>query len=150
MGIAVLFLVLGALWLLQLGLAYLQARRFMARVRRLRRAGTVAIGVAGTRLRGRAYVALAAGPDGLVTGALALRGATVLADARPVPALLGRSTAELAAGDPAVPGNDLPVPARVLEAAHEAALHFHPQLRRPIQSAGASKRQRQRGKEAGT
>lgn len=148
MGIAVLFLVLGALWLLQLGLAYLQARRFMGRVRGLRRAGTVAIGVAGTRLRGRAYVALAAGPDGLVSGALALRGATVFANARPVPALLGRSTAELAAGDPAVPGNDLP--ARVLEAAHEAALHFHPQLRRPIESAGASKRQRQRGKEAGT
>jgi len=57
MGIAVLFLVLGVVWLVQLGLAYLQARRFMARVRALRRSGTVAVGLAGTRYRGRAYVA---------------------------------------------------------------------------------------------
>ncbi len=142
MGIAVLFLALGLVWLAQLGLACLQARRFMARVRLLRRSGTVAIGVAGTRVRGRAYVALASGPDGLVTGALTLRGATVFANARTVPALVGRTTTELAGTTATVAGKDLP--ARVLEAAHEAALHLHPQLRRE------SAVPRQRSKEAGT
>jgi DNA-binding transcriptional regulator of glucitol operon len=120
MGIGRFFLLLGALWLLQLVLAYRQAQGFMARVRALRRFGDVVIGASGRRLRGRAYVALAVGPDDRVTAAEALRGVTVFAHARPVPMLLNRSATELAAGA-AVPS----IPARVLAAAQSAASSLH-------------------------
>ena len=120
-GVGAIFLLLAVLWLLQLGLAYQQARRFMARARALRRQGRVSIGASPRRLRGRAYVVVAVGPDGRVTAAEVLRGITVFANARPEPALVGLPAAELAAGRP-VPG----LPPRVLAAAHSAAAAMHP------------------------
>jgi len=90
MGIGWIFLLLGGLWLLQLVLAYQQAQRFMARARKLRRHGKVSIGASPRKVRGRAYVVVAVGPDDRVTAAEALRGVTVFANARPVPALVGR------------------------------------------------------------
>ena len=122
MGVAWLFLLLGAVWLIQLVLAHRQARGFMARARALRRLGTVAIGASPRRLRGRAYVVLAVGPHDRVTAAEALRGVTVFATARPVPALLDLAATALAAGT-AVPG----LHPRVLAAAHSAAAAFHPE-----------------------
>ena len=122
MGIGWLFLLLGGLWLLQLVLAYQQAQRFMARARRLRRHGKVSIGASPRKVRGRAYVVVAVGPDDRVTAAEALRGITVFANARPVPALVGLPAAELAAGAP-VPD----LPPRVQAAARSAAAALHPQ-----------------------
>jgi DNA-binding transcriptional regulator of glucitol operon len=121
MGVGATFLLLGALWVLQLFLAYQQAQRFMRRARVLRRHGTVSIGASPRKLRGRAFVALAVGPDGRVTAAEALQGVTVFANARPVPALVGLPAAELAAAEP-VDG----LPPRVLSAARSAAAVTHP------------------------
>jgi DNA-binding transcriptional regulator of glucitol operon len=121
MGVGAIFLLLGVLWLLQLVLAYQQAQRFMKRSRALRRQGRVAIGASRRQLRGRAYVVVAVGPDDLVTAAEALRGVTVFANARPVPALVGLPAAALAGGAP-VPG----LTPRVLAAAHSAAAAIHP------------------------
>ena len=123
MGIGWLFLLLAVLWLLQLGLAYQQAQGFMARARALRRLGRVSIGASPRRLRGRAYVVVAVGPDDRHTAAEALWGITVFANPRPVPALVGRSAAELAAGAP-VPD----LPPRVAVAAQSAAAALHPDL----------------------
>jgi DNA-binding transcriptional regulator of glucitol operon len=121
MGIGWIFLTLAVLWLLQLALAYQQAQRFMARARRLRRHGKVSIGASRRQLRGRAYVVVAVGPDDRLTAAEALRGLTVFANARPVPALVGLPAVELAAGAE-VPG----LSPRVLAAAHSAAAALHP------------------------
>ena len=77
---------LGALWLLQLLLAWHQAQRFMRRARALRRRRGVDRRLP-RECRG-AYVALAVGPDDRVT-AEALRGLTVFANAKPVPDLVG-------------------------------------------------------------
>ena len=121
MGIGVTFILLGLLWLLQLVLAYQQAQRFMRRARVLRRQGRVSIGASRRQVRGRAYVAMAVGPDDRVTAAEALRGLTVFANARPVPALVGLPAAGLAAGAP-VPG----LTPRVLAAAQSAAAVIHP------------------------
>jgi DNA-binding transcriptional regulator of glucitol operon len=121
LGVGAFFLLLAVLWLLQLALAYQQARRFMARARALRRRGRLAIGASPRRLRGRAYVVVAVGPDDRVTAAEALSGVTVFADARAAPALVGLSAAELAGGMD-VPG----LPPRVLAAAHSAAAAIHP------------------------
>src|SRR5215207_3850549 len=97
MGFGWFFILLGVLWLLQLLLAYQQAQRFMARSRALRRRGRVSIGASPRRVRGRAYVVIAVGPDDRITAAEALSGITVFANARPVPALLGLRAAVLAA-----------------------------------------------------
>jgi DNA-binding transcriptional regulator of glucitol operon len=127
MGYGWMFLLIGVLWLLQLVLAYLQARRFMARARALRRLGRVSIGASPRLIRGRAYVVVAVGPDDRVTAAEALRGITVFANARPAPALVGLPAAELAAGAP-VPE----LAPRVLAAAHSAAAALHPKVREGV------------------
>jgi DNA-binding transcriptional regulator of glucitol operon len=131
MGVGAIFLLLGLLWVLQLVLAYQQAQRFMRRARVLRRQGRVSIGASPRQFRGRAYVALAVGPDDRVVAAEALHGITVFANARPVPALLGLSAAELAAGAP-VPS----LPPRVLAAAQSAAAIIHPHVREGVGSSG--------------
>jgi DNA-binding transcriptional regulator of glucitol operon len=131
MGVGAIFLLLGLLWVLQLGLAYQQARRFMTRARALRRQGRVSIGASRRQLRGRAYVVVAVGPDDRVAAAEALRGITVFANARPVPALIGLPAAELAGGAP-VPG----LTPRVLAAAHSAAAAIHPRVREGVGSGG--------------
>lgn len=122
MGFGWFFLLIGVLWAVQLALAYLQARRFMARARALRRQGRVSIGASPRRIRGRAFVVVAVGPDDRVTAAEALQGVTVFANARPVPALVGLPAAELAAGAP-VPE----LAPRVLAAARSAAAALHPE-----------------------
>jgi DNA-binding transcriptional regulator of glucitol operon len=121
MAVGRLFLLLGVLWLLQLVLAYQQAQRFMARARALRRQGRVVIGASRRQLRGRAYVVVAVGPDDRLTAAESLRGLTVFANARPVPALIGLPAVELAAGAQ-VPD----LAPRVLAAAQSAAAALHP------------------------
>jgi DNA-binding transcriptional regulator of glucitol operon len=121
LGVGAIFLLIAVLWLLQLGLAYQQARRFMARARALRRQGRVAIGASPRQLRGRAYVVLAVGPDDRVTAAEVLQGITVFANARPEPALLGLPAADLATG--------MPLPdlgPKVAAAAQSAAAAIHP------------------------
>ena len=122
MGFGWVFLLIGVLWAVQLALAYLQARRFMARARALRRQGRVSIGASPRRIRGRAFVVVAVEPDDRVTAAEALQGITVFANARPVPALVGLPAVELAAGAE-VAG----LPPRVLAAAHSAAAALHPE-----------------------
>jgi DNA-binding transcriptional regulator of glucitol operon len=142
MGVGWVFLTLGALWLLQLVLAYQQAQRFMARTRALRRFGRLSIGASPRKIGGRAYVALAVGSDDRVTAAEALRGITVFANARPVPALVGLPAVELAAGTQ-VPD----LPPRVLAAARNAAAFLHPEHAGAPEPTGrrSPRRRRSRG-----
>jgi glucitol operon activator protein len=131
MGVGAIFVLLGLLWALQLFLAYQQAQRFMRRARVLRRLGRVSIGASRRQFRGRAYVVVAVGPDDRVTAAEALRGVTVFAHPKPVPALMGLPAAELAAGAE-VPG----LHPKVLAAAQSAAATIHPQVREGVGSSG--------------
>jgi glucitol operon activator protein len=131
MGVGAIFVLLGLLWALQLFLAYQQAQRFMRRARVLRRLGRVSIGASRRQFRGRAYVVVAVGPDDRVTAAEALRGVTVFANPKPVPALIGLPAAELAAGAE-VPG----LHPKVLAAAQSAAATIHPQVREGVGSSG--------------
>jgi len=141
MGIGWLFLTIGVLWALQLLLSYQQARAFMARARALRRKGRVSIGASPRRLRGRAFVIVAVGPDDRITAAEVLRGVTVFANAKPEPALVGLRTADLAAGAE-VPG----LAPTVQTAAQQAAAFVHrgrapsgqrpPHVREGVESVG--------------
>ena len=123
MTLLVTFLGLGVLWAAQLLLTWQQVSTFMAEVRRLRALGTTATGVAGRRYRGgRAYVSLAATADGVVAEAVVLRGRTVGARPRRLPALVGLPLASLVrTDDDAVPAATAGLRRNVAAAAAEAA-----------------------------
>jgi DNA-binding transcriptional regulator of glucitol operon len=115
-GWAIIIVAVAAGWVLQLGMAWRQARRFSAAVSGLRRStgDKVSVGMGKRRLR-KAYVAIAT--DGsTVTKALVLRGMTTFAQAVPEPALAGQRLRELAEGR--VPDG---LPAPVVAAATQAA-----------------------------
>lgn len=94
-----------------------QGRAFTAATRQLREHGAVAIGQGGRRYRGgRAYVALASDPAGVVTEAIVLRGWTTFARAEPLPAVRGKRLSRLAGS-----GDLPPLRPNEREAAREAA-----------------------------
>ncbi|MDQ6662297.1 MAG: transcriptional regulator GutM [Chloroflexota bacterium] len=106
-------------WLVQLALAYRQARVFYRRISSLRKLGQCATGVAGGRYRGRVYVVLVVHPlTREVMRAEQLSGLTVFAALKPVPQLEGRSLDELI--DPEAPPI-AGVSQRLREAARSAA-----------------------------
>ena len=107
------------LWLVQLALAYRQARLFYKRSSILRKRGLSATGLAGGRYRGRAYVVLVVHPrTHKVIVAEVLRGLTVFARLKPVVQLEGRSLEELANPEtPPIEG----ISPKVQEATHMAA-----------------------------
>lgn len=95
----IFFVAFALLWGLQLYGTAKQGQQFMREVGRLRReaGGETAIGASSmSRLRRRSYIAIAAGDDDRVTGAVELGGLTVFARARPVEELVGRPLRELA------------------------------------------------------
>lgn len=106
-------------WLVQLALAYRQARLFYKRISSLRKLGRCATGLAGSRYRGRVYVVLVAHPPTRkVIRAEQLQGLTVFARLRTVPQLVGRSLEELIEPDaPAIEG----ISQKVQSAARSAA-----------------------------
>ena len=121
MAMGTFFVCLAAAWVAQIYLAFKQAKEFMARVRAVRAHGKAAVGSAGNRYKGRAYVVMAIDEGDTVTAAESLRGATVFARSKPRPELVGRKAADLAAG------RDLPeLPARVRQAVVATAAMFHP------------------------
>src|SRR4051794_11263314 len=98
MEASTIFLFLAAAWMAQMVFAWWQAQVFMKHVKVLRRKGKVSIGSSGGRMRGRAYVARAVGPEARVTAAEGLRGSTIFARPKPIPALTGRVVTEIAEG----------------------------------------------------
>jgi glucitol operon activator protein len=99
-GWALLVGLLAVMWALQMYLAYRQAKAFMSEVRGLRKLGRTAIGVSSqSRLKRRAYVALAVDPDERVVEAVKISGLTVWARPRKVADLRGRSLDELTTED---------------------------------------------------
>jgi glucitol operon activator protein len=122
-----LLLVIAAMWASQLALAYLQAKKFQADLRSLRKSGTVAVGMGGKRYRGgRAFVALAADESGVIVDGLVLRGLTVFAKSRPLHAYKGFSLDEVISGTRDVENE----PKKVKEAAVMSAQHIQDHLTR--------------------
>ena len=106
-------------WLVQLALAYRQARLFYKRMNRLRKLGRCATGLSGGKYRGRVYVVLVANPvTSTIIKAEILSGLTVFAGIKPVPQLEGYTlNALLATPAPTIAG----VNSYVIEAARSAA-----------------------------
>ena len=113
-----LFIILAAMWLIQLGLAFRQAKIFEKDLKGLRKLGTVATGMGGRRYRGgRAFVALAADDAGIVKTGLVLKGFTTFTNSKPITQYTGFSLDEIISGN-RVASN---VPTKVSEAAVMAA-----------------------------
>lgn len=91
----VIFTFLIVLWIAQFGMAYLQMKRFYARLKEVRRGGLTAVGLAGTKYSGRAYAVLTVDDAGEVVAAEQFSGWTVFARLRPVPAICGMSVADV-------------------------------------------------------
>ncbi len=106
-------------WLVQLALAYRQARLFYKRMNGLRKLGRCATGLSGGKYRGRVYVVLVADPaTSTIIKAEKLSGLTVFAGIKPVPQLVGYTLdALLATPAPTIAG----VNSYVIEAARSAA-----------------------------
>lgn len=98
-----LFLILGALWVIQFGLAYRQMRHFYQRMITLRRSGLTAIGLSGNRYWGRAYAVLTIDEDGRIIHAEQFSGWTVFAQLRSMPPLIGMSLQELLNNEASLP-----------------------------------------------
>ncbi len=116
------------LWLVQLALAYRQARHFYKRISSLRSRGPSSTGLAGGRYRGRVYVVLVVHPTThKVIVAEELRGLTVFAKLKPVAQLVGCSLDELANPDtPLIKG----ISPKVQEATRVAAEAIQKSLNR--------------------
>lgn len=125
-----ILLVIAVMWALQLVLAYMQAKRFQADLRALRKLGTVAVGMGGRRYRGgRAFVALSADKNLLVVDGLVLRGFTVFAKSKTLNEYKGFSLDDIISGN-RVGVND---PNKVREAAIMSAQHIKDYLARSEQ-----------------
>lgn len=95
-----LLLVIAAMWVAQLAMAYLQAKRFQADLKALRMQGTCAVGMGGRRYRGgRAFVALTVNENELVVDALVLKGLTVFAKSRKLNSYIGFSLDDIISGN---------------------------------------------------
>ena len=107
------------MWLVQLALAYRQARTFYMRISSLRKLGRCATGLSGGKYRGRVYVVLVVHPvTRVIIKAEQLRGLTVFASMKPIPQLEGLSLdALLTTPAPSIQGVKL----HAIEAAHSAA-----------------------------
>lgn len=94
-----IFLVIAAMWVLQLYYAAKQSMRFSKSLREVRALGRTAVGIGGFRYRGgRAFVALSE-KDGIVVGAKVLVGLTVFASPADCPQLVGKPLTALANGE---------------------------------------------------
>lgn len=115
-------------WLVQMYLTYQQSMAFNDQVRKLRRSGTVSVGVAGKRYRGgRAFVAVAIDDAQIVRDAMTLSGWTTFARGRHLPGLVGAKANQIK-GDRDYPG----VTRQQREAARQAVTLLHQERRRPV------------------
>ena len=95
-----LLLVIAAMWVSQLFMAFMQARRFQADLKGLRMQGTSAVGMGGKRYRGgRAFVALTADDEGIVKDGLVLKGFTVFANSKKLTNYIGFSLDDIISGN---------------------------------------------------
>ncbi|GAA5135190.1 hypothetical protein GCM10023339_72800 [Alloalcanivorax gelatiniphagus] len=93
----IIIVALVAGWLVQIFFTYRQSMAFNDEVRKLRRTGTVSVGVGGNRYKGRrSFVAIAVDDAGVVRDAISLGGLTTFARAKPLPGLFDLKVSVLA------------------------------------------------------
>jgi DNA-binding transcriptional regulator of glucitol operon len=94
-NIAVIFILLVIMWMMQFGFTYIQMQKFYKRLKIIRQDGLTAVGMEGGRYKGRAYGVLTVGKDNTVIHAEKMSGWTNFAGLRPVPELVGMTLDEI-------------------------------------------------------
>ena len=94
-NLAVIFILLVVMWILQFGFTYLQMQKFYKRLKIIRQDGLTAIGMEGGRYKGRAYGVLTVGKDNKIIHAEKMSGWTNFAGLKPVPELVGMTLDEV-------------------------------------------------------
>jgi DNA-binding transcriptional regulator of glucitol operon len=92
-GVFIVLLVI--MWALQFGLTYVQMRKYAARLKIIRQAGLTAVGMAGSKYKGRTYGILTIDENNRIIHAEKMSGWSTFSNLRPVPDLVGLSLEEI-------------------------------------------------------
>jgi len=118
-NIGLILLLLLLMWGLQFGLAYIQMRRFYARLKIVRKAGLTAVGMGGSRYRGRAYGVLTIDENKNVIHAEKMSGWSNFSGLKPVTELEGMSLLDILDTQ-----QELPLPQKLSDAFRNAAAYL--------------------------
>ena len=102
-NIGVIFVLLVIMWGLQFAMTYVQMRKYTKRLKIIRQDGLTAVGMGGSRYKGRAYGILTIDDDNKIIHAEKMAGWTNFAGLRPVPDLVGMNIEEIVADDAELP-----------------------------------------------
>jgi DNA-binding transcriptional regulator of glucitol operon len=115
-NIAVIFILLVIMWMLQFAFTYIQMQKFYKRLKIIRQDGLTAVGMEGGRYKGRAYGVLTVGKDNKVIHAEKMSGWTNFAGLKSVPELVGLTLDEILDEE-----RDLPITGKLQNAFRNAA-----------------------------
>jgi len=115
-NLAVLFGLLVVMWILQFGLTYLQMRKYTKRLKIIRQDGLTAVGMSGSRYKGRTYGILTVDDNNQIIHAEKMSGWTNFSNLRPVPDLVGMNIEQILDEE-----NDLPISKKLHLAFRKAA-----------------------------
>lgn len=112
----VIFALLVVMWILQFVMTYVQMRRYTKRLKVIRQAGLTAVGMGGSKYKGRAYGVLTIDDDNQVIHAERMSGWSNFAGLRPVPDIVGMKIEDIIENQ-----SELPVPNKLKVAFSNAA-----------------------------
>lgn len=94
-NLGVIFVLLVVMWILQFGLTYLQMRKYTARLKIIRQDGLTAVGLSGSKYKGRTYGILTVDKNNKIIHAEKMSGWTNFSNLRPVPDLVGMTLEQI-------------------------------------------------------
>ena len=94
-NLGVIFVLLVVMWILQFGLTYLQMRKYTARLKIIRQDGLTAVGLSGSKYKGRTYGVLTVDKNNKIIHAEKMSGWTNFSNLRPVPDLVGMTLEQI-------------------------------------------------------
>ncbi len=115
-NLGVIFGLLVVMWSLQFGLTYLQMRKYTKRLKIIRQDGITAVGMSGSKYKGRTYGILTVDKNNQIIHAEKMSGWTTFSNLRPVPDLVGMTIEQILDED-----NELPISKKLQLAFRNAA-----------------------------
>lgn len=115
-NLGVLFGLVVVMWILQFGLTYLQMRKYTARLKIIRQDGLTAVGLSGSKYKGRTYGVLTVDKNNKIIHAEKMSGWTNFSNLRPVSDLVGMNLEQILDEE-----NELPISKKLHLAFRNAA-----------------------------
>lgn len=115
-NLGVIFVMLVIMWSLQFGLTFLQMKKYTKRLKIIRQDGLTAVGMSGSKYKGRTYGVLTVDVNNQIIHAEKMSGWTNFSNLRPVPKLVGLNVKHILDEE-----NELPVSKKLHEAFRNAA-----------------------------